>query len=220
MRSAMTFPSRSGGTSVKKVLLVLLSLVLMFWNTPAHAGAWVQKASIPTARVGAAACVVDGKIFLLGGYHATGVQYALNELYDPVTDSWQEKQPMPTARGFLSAAVVGGTIYAIGGGYPGTKATVEAYDPVTDTWTTKASLPTTRLGAHAVAVDGIIYNIGGNYNERNCEAYDPATDTWTAKSPMPESGGVVSVSVYNDLIYIYCLIAGSYVQSRKMLLLK
>jgi N-acetylneuraminic acid mutarotase len=125
-------------------------------------------------------------------------------VYDPLTDTWEYRTPVPTPRGFLASAVVNDTIYAIGGGYPTSKDVVEAYDPATDTWTTKAKMLQPRIGMAAAVVNGIIYIIGGNYTERNCQAYDPSTNTWEEKTPVPVgSGGVVSATVYNGLIYVF-----------------
>ncbi|OGP66167.1 MAG: hypothetical protein A2169_14035, partial [Deltaproteobacteria bacterium RBG_13_47_9] len=210
MLHATTCPDRIGKTchsgetlDLRKCCLIIVSLILVFFDAQAQSGAWTEKTPMPM--IGGSACVVNGKIYVLGGAgNGPGyIDLATNEVYDPLTDAWETKVPMPTARGFLSTAVVNDTIYAIGGGYPTSKNKVEAYDPVTNTWTTKANMLSPRLGAKAAVVDGIVYNIGGNYNQRNCEAYDPSTDTWTPKTPIPESGGVLSVTAYDGMIYTF-----------------
>jgi parallel beta-helix repeat protein len=196
----------------RKYCLLIVSLVFVFFDAQAQSGAWTKKADLPKG--GGSACVVNDKIYVLGGTTAGSYSdLAYNVVYDPSTNTWEEKAPVPTPRGFLSTAVVNGIIYAIGGGYPTSKKTVEAYDPVTNTWTPKADMLGNRLGAQAVVVNGIIYNIGGNYTSRNCEAYDPTTNTWTKKADMPEGGGVVSVTVYNGLIYVF---GGGYYSSFSM----
>jgi N-acetylneuraminic acid mutarotase len=203
MLSAMRFCFGGGRWDFRRHRLILAFSVLLLPGALAQSGPWAKKHDLPTPRSGASACVVDGKIYVIGGSGAGNVDMATIEAYDPVTDTWEAKAPMPTPRGFLSTAVVNDTIYAIGGGYPTSKNKVEAYDPVTNTWKEKPDMLSPRLGAQAAVVDGIIYNIGGNYNQRNCEAYDPSTNTWTAKAPIPESEGVLSVTVYNGLIYAF-----------------
>ncbi len=94
---------------------------------------WTRKASMPTARSALAACVVDGKIYAIGGCPKSQVVYSTVEQYDPATDAWTTKTSMPTPRCFLGVGVVNGKIYAVGGvanaGWePGLK-TVEEYDP-------------------------------------------------------------------------------------------
>ena len=166
-------------------------------------GIWTTRADMPTGRWELSTCVVDGKIYAIGG--AGPVYQALRavEVYNPATDTWTTKSEMPTARQGLSTSVVNGKIYAIGGGAASsasytsveTFSTVEEYDPATDTWTTKSEMPTARVCHHANVVDGRIYVIGGSdastpddrSHVRTVEVYDPATDTWTRKGDMPAS---------------------------------
>jgi N-acetylneuraminic acid mutarotase len=123
---------------------------------------WTQKGDMPR-RIGAgSSSVVDGKIYVFGGY---GGSSRVDE-YDPVTDTWTKKSYMPAWRHALSTSTLDGKIYAIGGyvpgvsGYPGV-ATVEVYNPATDTWTTAPDMPTGRIGPRSSVVDGKIYVIGG-----------------------------------------------------------
>ena len=173
---------------------------------------------MPTGRWDFSTCVVDGKIYAIGG--AGPVYEALRtvEEYDPTTDTWTTKTEMLTARQCLSASVVNGKIYVIGGGDSSsttymeveTFSTVEEYDPATDTWTTKSPMPTARGFHSANVVDGKIYIIGGSQAsspDRNhvltVEVYDPATDTWTQKGEMPRSIGAGFSSVVDGKIYVF-----------------
>jgi N-acetylneuraminic acid mutarotase len=172
---------------------------------------------MPTGRWELSTCVVDGKIYAIGG--AGPVYQALRtvEVYDPATDTWTTKSEMPTARQGLSTSVVNGKIYAIGGGagssdsyaYVETYSAVEVYDPATDTWTTRAEMPTARGFHSANVVDGRIYVIGGSHASsphvnrvRTVEVYDPATDTWTQKGDMKPPRGAGFSSVVDGKIYV------------------
>src|SRR3990172_11225074 len=195
--------SRFSGENLylRKFCLIIISLALVSIHIQAQNG-WTQKANIPTPRPGATAGVINDKIFLIGGWPNSNT--AVNEVYDPSTNTWESKTLMPTARGFLSSAVVNDTIYAIGGGYPTPTNKNEAYNPATNSWTIKANMNVARINGRAGVVNGIIYVIAGYPNERSCEAYNPQTNTWTSRSNFPESiGGVVSVAVYNDSIYVF-----------------
>ena len=189
--------------------VVLASLVLFFAEVEAQSGAWRRKANVPFPKVGASACVVNGKIYVFGAggcYASCHTDLAANRIYDPLTDTWESGLPLPTQRGYLSSAAVHDTIYAMGGGYPtlaNLVTTVEAYDPATDSWNTKRDMLSPRFFAQAAVVDGIVYNIGGNYSQLNCEAYNPATNTWTRKKDRPEFGGALSVTAYNGVIYTF-----------------
>lgn len=193
-----------------KYYLTLVSIILAFNEVQAQNG-WTKKADIPTPRPGSSACVINDKIYVLGGTNSSYSDLAANETYDPLTNTWEAKQPLTTPRGWLSTAVVNGIIYAIGGGYPTSTNKTEAYDPVTNSWTSKANMLSPRRAAQAVAVSGIVYNIGGNQSARNCEAYNPVSNTWTAKTPIPVGGGGdLALTAYNGLIYTF---GGGYVQN-------
>ncbi len=187
-------------------------------NATSADGIWTARAEMPTPRWEHYTCVVDGKIYVIGGagpvYEALGTV----EVYDPATDTWETKSPMPTARQGLSTSVVNGKIYAIGGvesssaSFANTEkfSTVEEYDPATDTWSTKSPMPTARGWHSANVVDGKIYIIGGargttpaEVHVVTVEVYDPATDTWSQKGDMPVSRGAGSGSMVDGKIYFF-----------------
>ena len=186
---------------------------------------WTEKADMPTVRSDFSTCVVDGKIFVIGGslrleIHEYGdLSLSTVEMYDPETDTWAGKANMPTVRSNVSVSVVDGKIYAIGGsklkkyqvhrGF-GTQSeelpTVEMYDPATDAWTQKTDMPTPKKTKTCV-VDGKIYAIGGwsTTNEQTqletVDVYDPATDTWAKAESMHHARCSAAISVVNGKIY-------------------
>ncbi len=182
---------------------VVLCLTLFFTEVEAQSGAWTRKADLPTHRLGVTASVVDGRIYVLGGMGVGLVEYAVNEAYDPLTDTWEGRTSFSAPRAWPASAVVNDTIYCIGGGYPTARQSLEAYDPATNTWRTQAPMPTARFGGQAVAVNGVVYTIGGYSDLRTCEAYDPATNTWIPKTPRPERGGVLAATAYDGIIYTF-----------------
>jgi len=123
---------------------------------------WTRKADMPTTRSFSSTCVVDGKIYVIGGAMPGKSDV---EAYDPETDTWTRKAPMPTARYLLGTSVVGGKIYAIGGWRHSANgplySTVEVYDPATDTWTKKGDIPVPTAGLSTSVVRGRIFVIGG-----------------------------------------------------------
>ena len=180
---------------------------------------WTQRADMPTARYNFDTCIVDGKVFAIGGEIDVFGDRAIAtvEVYDPKTDTWERKADMPTARSGVATLVVDGKIYAMGGVEikkfavgPGWGHTikrlpaVEVYDPATDTWIQKADMPVPRSGSTCV-VDGKIYRIGGS-NEKQwrseiVDVYDPATDTWAKAKSMNHARSAAAVSVINGKIY-------------------
>ena len=162
---------------------------------------WTRKADMPTGRGHTNACVVDGKIYVIGGDDGLGISAV--EVYDPVTDTWTRKADMPTRRWWFSTCTVDGIIYVIGGRYNSAHSRiVEAYDPATDTWTTKSDMFTARSFLSTCVVDGLIYAIGGGAPGKVAvEVYDPATDTWTTKAPMPTARYGLDAVVVDGKIY-------------------
>jgi len=200
--------------------VLVVSLFLSAFQFP-FAGAteneWTAKAPMPTARGGLGVAVVNGKIYAIGGLN-NHTQLAVNEEYNPVTDTWATRASMPTARSGFAIAVYQNKIYCIGGtvgdsdnvvsGFTGVN---EVYDPARNTWETKAPMPTPRADLCASVVDGKIYLIGGKeywevnpfYHELNVtEVYDTATNSWTTKASMPIPAFGYASDVVDDKIYV------------------
>jgi len=90
---------------------------------------WTRKADIPTARGYTSTCVVNDKIYVLGG-DAETQPISIVEVYDPATDTWAEQTELPTKRWSFTTSVVDGIIYVVAGNTNPTRVrTVEAYDP-------------------------------------------------------------------------------------------
>ncbi|MEK7395431.1 MAG: kelch repeat-containing protein, partial [Candidatus Poribacteria bacterium] len=182
-----------------------------FMAPQGEGGEWLKKADMPTARVDMSSAVVDGKVYVMGGFAVACGPATLSvvEEYNPTTDTWTKKADMPTARAALSSVAVKGKIYAIGG-TPDNNAvlsTVEEYDPVANKWTKKTDMPTARDGLSTIAVNGKIYAIGGYVEPKGpilstVEEYNPETDTWTKKADMPTPRWYHSSSVVGGKIYV------------------
>jgi N-acetylneuraminic acid mutarotase len=186
--------------------------------------AWSSKAPLPTARFGLTTCVVDGRIYTLGGGDAPYTPYLPDvEIYDPATDSWETGIPMPNSRMGHAAVVVGGKIYVMGEAYGAltSTATVDEFDPATGTWATRARMPNDRVFHCAGAVDGKIYVLGGcgsgwNVNGADVtdvDVYDPASNTWTRKGKMRFPRAMAAAAVVTGRIYVFGGIVGSLANS-------
>jgi N-acetylneuraminic acid mutarotase len=168
---------------------------------------WTVKNSMPNHTAYAASCVVNGKIYIVGGWWYPGTKVLV---YDPVTDSWETKSPMPTGRDYLMCGALDDKIYAIGGRLRWSSnavTIVEEYDPVTDVWVTKTSMITAHVFGSGGVVNGKFYAVGGiyknlgNYTNNYVEEYDPVTDTWSGKSPMPTGRYYFTVSVVGNQLF-------------------
>jgi uncharacterized repeat protein (TIGR03803 family) len=152
---------------------------------------WSSGTAIPVPVAAAATGLINGKIYVAGGFTTyLGAPVSNNQIYNLTTSKWTTGAAIPTPVWGAASAVVSGVLYVIGG-YEGTSQTdsnlVQAYNPTTNTWTTKSPMLTAR-GSTAAAVDGnAIYVIGGNGSTlrlNTVEKYVPSTDTWTEEAPL------------------------------------
>ena len=183
------------------------------WEYDPAADSWKALAPMPSKRGAAAAAVVNGRIYVIGGaaVHQGSTETSIHparphravgtvEEYDPATNTWRSRRDMPTARNHHVVAAVGDKIYAIGGrlgaGFISVASNtdvVEEYDPATDSWgAVKARMPSARSAVAWGVHGGRIYVAGGEFQDgrmfaayRAVEAYEPATNRWTVMAPMP-----------------------------------
>ena len=194
-----------------KVIFINAALAFFFTVTTSKtlvAQSWVIKANIPNALADAASCVLNNKIYIVGGSNNNG---ALNSLYvyDPATNTWTAKTGMTFARGLLGLATVNGKLYAIGGYNNGAVNIVEEYDPITDTWSTKAPMSQNKCEISVGVINNKIYVVGGNpgffnpnFNSALVEEYTPNTNTWLITAPIPQGRtSARSIQVIGNTLY-------------------
>ncbi|MBU4190054.1 MAG: hypothetical protein KJ886_03545 [Candidatus Thermoplasmatota archaeon] len=83
---------------------------------------WSKEASMSAARTNFGVCVVNNKIYAIGGVTGTSAAYSVTssvEIYDPYSDTWTTSESMSTPRAYLAVSAVGGKIYVVGGFKPG-----------------------------------------------------------------------------------------------------
>jgi N-acetylneuraminic acid mutarotase len=177
-----------------------------------QARVWRPRASMPTARSGGGASVIDGKIYVAGGRPPRGADFAV---YDPVADRWTVLPNLPTQRNHLVVDAIAGKVYVAGGRFGGgfnseKTAVLEIYDPPTNRWTAGAPMPLPRGGTAGVTANGCLFVIGGEGNTQDPrglfdqnEAYDPRTNTWNKLAPMPTpTHGLVGAAFVSGRIHL------------------
>lgn len=134
---------------------------------------WESRMTMPTARNHAAAGVVNGKIYVIGGRVGSSVIITSSntnvvEVYDPATDLWGAAgMRMPTARSGMGWATSRGKIYIVGGQiydqqvFAAIRA-VEAYDPATNSWSILPTMLTARHGVNVAIIGNRLFAIGGH----------------------------------------------------------
>ena len=180
----------------------------------------------PTAIPVAQANVLNGAIYLLGGYpNRRYPNTTLNEAYDPRTDNWTMKAPMPKASSAASV-VYENKIYVMGtyteGGYfesddnyiPLHRTPVmQIYDPETDTWSSNETAGPNSMGQpFATVTSGImapkrIYlfytplDAPSGFVYKN-QVYDPDKQSWIDGVGIPTNRAGFGIAIVNDLIYV------------------
>ncbi len=173
---------------------------------------WTLGAPIPFATGSASTAVIDGKIYVAGGFvnNSTVTDAAV---YDPELNSWSTIASMPVGRNHAASGTDGEKLYVFGGRGPGsgnfnTTAIgfddVMIYDPVTDQWeasfdvgSTIPPVPQKRGGmGKAPYFRGEFYVMGGETTSQGTgqvagnvydrvDVYDPIQQTWRLDTAMP-----------------------------------
>ena len=185
---------------------------------------WRTGPPLPRPRIGAATAIIDGGIYLAGGYTWDGETSGyLDRLdrFDTATETWTELPPMPTPRSLCTGAALDGKFYVIAGRTERGKRlvaldTVEVFDPATRTWTEKAPIPGPREAPAAVTQKDTILLAGGFEFETfgyfdELLVYDPARDHWTP-APKPLSLGRCSLAA-TPLWNRFVLFMGGYLEA-------
>ena len=147
---------------------------------------WEKGADMPTKREATDAVVVDGKIYVLGGWNWRSGPLvdrfvASIEEYNPKTDQWHQLPDMPMLKFWFASVAIDNEIYTMGGAHTpgGNRLTrignVDVYNPTTNKWreVEPMTIPKTTT---AVVVKGTIYALDGLENGGKAspivEAYD------------------------------------------------
>ncbi len=186
---------------------------------------WQRGADMPTPRTSAKAAVVNGTIYVFGGYNSKD-NFLENwkmadhvEAYDPLTDTWTQRKEMPISRIYFGLGVVAGKVYLIGGtaglgaGQEQRMDRVDIYDPATDTWEKGPKMPTRRNPGGVAVVSNRIYVIGGEGWPLpqgwgagpflgSIEEYDPINRQWRKKKDLLELKNWFSSVIIENNIYL------------------
>ncbi|MGH3004342.1 MAG: Kelch repeat-containing protein [Gaiellaceae bacterium] len=176
---------------------------------------WTMLSSMQTARGGAAAEEIGGKIYVVGGMDGAGASLASVEVYDPATDTWSTAAPMQTRRDNPGIAAIDGKLYLFGGRtrnadgttLNGTLSSVEMYDPTTDAWTSRAPMPTGRRTMAVGVLEDRVQVMGGERTSDGGafpqnEEYDPVANIWRTLEPMPTPRHGAVSGVIDGFVYV------------------
>jgi N-acetylneuraminic acid mutarotase len=172
---------------------------------------WSMGHAMPLARSEHAVTLMDGRIWVLGGYPPGRLPSDLVQVYDPATSRWSLGPSLPQPIHHIMTAVVDGKLYVIGGEVDGAStgrppvfvANTWVHDPAVGGWAERAPMPTARSGGGAAVIDGRIYVAGGRPPGGSAfEVYDPATDRWERLPDLPTQRNHLAMAAVNGRIIV------------------
>ena len=176
---------------------------LLVYDTVSRA--WSTGAGMPTPRYEAAGGVINGKLYVVGGW-APGLGSQVYE-YDPGTDAWTTRASLGHLTAGGSAGVIAGKLYLtspVFGGF-GLSTAFDVFDPVANTWTSLAPA-TKRYHSAGAGAGGKFYLFGGHNEASSVQAtadvFDPGTGLWSAIAPMPTGRAWASAVELGGKIYV------------------
>ena len=177
-------------------------------------GSWSEDSTNGFTPVGATcSCVLNGKIYVIGGSpYYQGYTNAV-QIFDPLTHLWSQGTSLPLATIYLSCNALNGKIYALGGildtSVSLASTTVEIFDTSTNTWSAGPPMPTARNSQTSNVVNGKIYVFGGYGNVNisdlpltSVDVFDPSDSLWSSAPPMPSDRSYFTSCVVNGKIYL------------------
>ncbi len=171
---------------------------------------WVRLTSKPKPVRNVGAAVLNGRIYVPGGYDAMDQAITTVEVYDPGADAWSEAAPLPTPLFAYALATVQGKLYLFGGS-DGMRYldAVWIYDPARDSWTGGTPMREPRGFCAAAVLHDQVYVMGG-YDGADesalCYVYDPAKegsgqDPWTQRASLHQARGGLAALAAEGYVY-------------------
>jgi N-acetylneuraminic acid mutarotase len=130
---------------------------------------WKQMADAPLSKFESMGDVVNGKLYVFGGYKSASIQQTVQvAVYDPAVNKWTTRKDMPESLTHSGTASDGNFIY-LAGGYVGDWKGIDTpvtrhvwkYNTTNDTWTSMLSLPANRSAGALVRVGRKLHFFGG-----------------------------------------------------------
>ena len=102
----MTISNLTVTRTYASVLQLVVLWLLMTVTMPLTSAEWRDGPPLNTPRHGAAAVVLDGKIYVIGGATTNGIFLTSVERFDPLTGQWDATSVAPVPEALFNAAAV------------------------------------------------------------------------------------------------------------------
>jgi N-acetylneuraminic acid mutarotase len=183
----------------------LRALPVMANGTP-EAGNWEPVAQLDLPRSEYAATVLNGAIYVAGGF---GAESSFDR-YQPAEDAWERLADLPEPRHHLALIAFSDAIY-LAGGLNAEANSAESnfwrYEPGSNRWDALEPLPQGPRGSLGGGViDGTLYVVGGSSHDlsgpatADLAAWHAETGTWELRAPMPTPREHLGVGVAGGVL--------------------
>jgi N-acetylneuraminic acid mutarotase len=167
---------------------------------------WRAGAPKLTAVANAAAGVLAGEIYVVGGRGENEQATTAVEAYSPLNDGWRPVTPLPRPVAGGVALTSGGLLYLFGG-QDGDAVLDSAFvfSPATQQWQTLPALQQARAFASGGVLGGKLYVVGGSDGTRalaSCEVFDPAANAWSGCPDMIQPRAGAGAAVLLNKLYV------------------
>jgi hypothetical protein len=225
-------PRRTGRQGIAYRTALACLLILAAWGpaTVAQTGStqinWTTAASQPYGNSEAQGVVVNGKLYVLGGFDSQKpccTPTSRTYVYNPATNAWSGLAPMPAMNGTAYGGVThaglttdGTNIYFAGGYTANANGTgqifgtreVWRYNVAANTYTRLPDLPADRASGQLVYLNGELHHIGGTNKARTLDVGDhqvlplqPLGTSWRTAAPLPNPRHHAGTAVLGGKIY-------------------
>ena len=175
-----------------------VALLASIWEKP---GKWKRVARAPSRRYEAANAVVNGKLYVFGGWNGQEIQAMTRvDVYNPTSDRWSRHvSALPLPATHANAEADGSTIWFVGGfvGDSAHKKTTNLafkYETKTNSWHPAPPLPTATASGALVRLGRSLHYFGGFLDRDTTTgnhyvlSLDGGTQ-WETRAPLPKVRG-------------------------------
>lgn len=170
--------------------------------------AWTQRPNVPTARTEVATAILDGELYVIGGFGENLDPSPVVEVLDLEADEWREGPPLPVPLHHARAVAIEGAVHVFGGynavPFQATP-THLVLEPGASTWSQAPPLPTARGGHGAAASNGSVYLVGGVGPDgellSEVDVYHPGNGSYTQALDLPTPRDHLAVAASPNWIH-------------------
>ncbi len=167
---------------------------------------WISKKPMPTGRAWFSTCLLNRKMYLIGGY-GNGTWQTTVEVYDPENDLWIKKRPVPRKGAVSLAAALNGHIYTISYNFRDGSSYTDKYNPLTDTWTSLAVPPQNSFDFAKVVLGSNIFILSGFHKNpgnvlKTALRYSVLQNEWEKLPDLAYGRVAMATGIIDNTIYI------------------